>query len=137
MADQHCATVSEWACIERMLHHAEFSCILELLHRVKALEAAQPPQPSHPEIPDSSPLCVRCWAAAAAAYTRAKPSYPEIPGGSLKERIKSRMIDMIEGIGSTWDEAAASVLTEVAAWLRKHYGGPTATSDLLEQEAER
>lgn len=52
MADQHCATADEWARIERMLHHAEFSCLLELRDRIEALEAAA--QPNHPEKPDSS-----------------------------------------------------------------------------------
>jgi len=38
---QHRATADHWALIERNHHHAEFSCILELLHRIEALEAAQ------------------------------------------------------------------------------------------------
>ena len=33
--------------------------------------------------------------------------------------------------------ATASEWASVKAWLRKHYGGPTATTYLLEQEAER
>ena len=43
-----------------------------------------------------------------------QPNHPEIPGGSLKERIKSRMI---QGVGSPWEVSAASVLVEVADWL--------------------
>ena len=107
MAEQHRATPEHWDLIGRMCHHGghpEFSAILELLHRIEALEAA------------------------------AKPNHPEKPDGSLKGRIKSRMID---NIGSTWEEISASVLVEVAAWLRDHYGGTTASTDLLEQEAER
>ena len=54
MAEQHRATAEQWALIERMRHHGghpEFSTILELLHRIEALEAAQP---NHSEKPDSS-----------------------------------------------------------------------------------
>mgnify|MGYP001545577436 CR=1 FL=1 len=68
------------------------------------------------------------------ALEAAKSNHPEIPDSSLKERIKSRMI---QSSGSTWDEFTASIIVEVAAWLRKSYGTPTATTYLLEQEAER
>ena len=108
MAEQHRAKPYVWAAVEKLGKNDldMLNCVLELRARVEALEAAQPPKPNH----------------------------PGILGGSLKERIKSRMI---ETVGSTWEETAASVLVEVAAWLREHYGGPTATTDLLEQEAER
>ena len=108
MADQHRATAEHWDLIGRMCHRAEFSCLVELRDRVEALEAAQPAQPNYPEKPDSS----------------------------LVERVKSRMIESV-GYSVTWEEATSSVLIEVAAWLRDHYGGTTATTDLLEQEAER
>ena len=55
MAEQHRATPGQWALIERMRHHGghpEFSAIIELLHRVEALEAAA--KPNHPAKPDSS-----------------------------------------------------------------------------------
>ena len=105
MADQHRATAEHWDLIGRMCHRAEFSCLVELRDRVEALEAAAQP---------------------------AQPNHPAKPDSSLKGRIKSRMID---NIGSTWEEISASVLVEVAAWLRDHYGGTTASTDLLEQEA--
>jgi hypothetical protein len=38
--------------------------------------------------------------------------------------------------GATEWQARAAI-REVAAWLRDHYGGTTASTDLLEQEAER
>ena len=41
-----------WTRIERMICRTEFSALLELLHRVEALEAAA--KPSHPAKPDSS-----------------------------------------------------------------------------------
>ena len=49
MTEQHRATPGQWALIERMRHHGghpEFSAILELLHRIEALEATA--QPNHP-----------------------------------------------------------------------------------------
>ena len=106
MAEQYRAKPYVWAAVEKLGKNDldMLNCVLELRARVEALEAA------------------------------AKPNYPEKPDGSLKGRIKSRMID---NIGSTWEEISASVLVEVAAWLRDHYGGTTATTDLLEQEAER
>jgi hypothetical protein len=67
-----------------------------------------------------------------AASIEAQPNYPEIPDSSLKERIKERMI---QGIGSTWDVTAASVLVEVAAWLDTVQKFDAAV--LLRLEAER
>jgi hypothetical protein len=52
MAEQHRATSEHWDLIGRMCHCAEFSCLVELLHRIEALEAAA--KPSHPAKPDSS-----------------------------------------------------------------------------------
>ena len=52
MAEQHRATSDQWARVERMRHHTEFSAILELRDRIEALEAAA--KSNHPEKPDSS-----------------------------------------------------------------------------------
>ena len=108
MAEQHRATPGQWALIERMRHHG-----------------------GHPEFSALLELRDRIEALEAAA----QPNYPEKPDSSLKGRIKSRMID---NIGSTWEEISASVLVEVAAWLReqKSYGHGWAAIT-LEQEAER
>ena len=57
MAEQHRATSEHWDLIGRMRHHGghpEFSAIIELLHRVEALEAVQHAKPNHAEKPDSS-----------------------------------------------------------------------------------
>ena len=81
------------------------SCLLELRDRVEALEAAaQPAKSNHPGTLDSS----------------------------LKERIKSRLI---QSVGSTWEVTTASVLTEVAAWLDTVQKFDAAV--LLRLEAER
>jgi len=179
MNDQHRATASEWACIRPSV--APYSCILELLHRIEALEAAQPAhadashvidperekaarklmeaagfalrsnvkqaafaisesfraasakvrpsevatteaQPNYPEISDSSPLCVRCWAAAA-AHTRTKPNHPEIPDGSLLSRVACA-------------DGPADAILEVAAWLREQ-GCHDWAAVTLKEEAKR
>ena len=118
MAEQHFATADNWALVGRMRHHAEFSCLLELRDRIEALENAQPAKSNHPAKLDSS----------------------------LKERIKSRMI---ETIGFTWEVITASVIIEVAAWLRKEsnvhfevdelelYKAGLYWAQRLKQEAER
>ena len=109
MAEQHRATPGQWALIERMCHHGghpEFSAIIELLHRVEALEAA------------------------------AKPNHAEKPDSSLKGRVAAAITrDGDEPIN--WKPEARAAIREVAAWLRDHYGGTTASTDLLEQVAER
>jgi hypothetical protein len=41
MAEQHRATSDEWACVNEYKSEISFSCLLELLHRIEALEATQ------------------------------------------------------------------------------------------------
>ena len=110
MADQqHRATDGEWASVKaRAPGGVAYSTILELLHRIEALEAAQPPQANHPEKPDSS----------------------------LVERVAFAITGDSDGL-INWKPEARAAIRAVAAWLLKHYGGQTATTYLLEQEAER
>ncbi len=79
-----------------------------LQRRIDTLEANQPPQPNHPAKPDSS----------------------------LLSRVAFALTGDSDG-PINWKPEARAAIREVAAWLREHYGGPTATSGLLEQEAER
>jgi hypothetical protein len=52
---QHRATAGEWASVKSCANDVvTYSCILELLHRIEALEAAQPAKPNHPAKPDGS-----------------------------------------------------------------------------------
>jgi len=53
-------------------------------------------------------------------------------GSSLVERVRG-----IIGLDPAGDGKARAAIREVAAWLREHYGGPTASSTALEQEADR
>ena len=133
MADQHRATDLQWVCIRaRASDNVAYSTILELRDRIEALEAA-----ASTEVRPTVNARITRDRDETGDYLiihDASPNHPAKPDSSLKGRIKSRMID---GIGSTWEETSASVLVEVAAWLRDHYGGTTASTDLLEQEAER
>ena len=109
MAEQHRATPGQWALIERMRHHG-----------------------GHPEFSAILELRDRVEALEAAA----RPNYPAKPDSSLVERVAAAIIaDGDEPIN--WKPEARAAIREVAAWLRDHYGGTTASTDLLEQEAER
>lgn len=59
-----------------------------------------------------------------AAAQQPQPNHPEKPDSSLLSRVVCA-------------DGPADAILEVAAWLREHYGGLTAASHLLEQEAER
>jgi len=64
------------------------------------------------------------------------PNHPAKPDSSLVGRVAAA----ITGDGDepiNWKPEARAAIREVAAWLRDHYGGTTASTDLLEQEAER
>ena len=141
MADQHRATSQQWALVERMRHHVEFSCLLELRDRLEALEARDE------DDKESWAAMRRANISAAlqinalmrrieALEAAAKPNHPAKPDSSLVERVAAA----ITGDGDepiNWKPEARAAIREVADWLRDHYGGTTASTDLLEQEAER
>jgi len=82
--------------------------IIELRDRVEALEATSKPSPNSSQI-----------------------------GSSLAKRVQHAIyIEYARSKGVGCPEARAAI-REVAVWLREHYGGPTASSTALEQEAER
>jgi len=152
MAEQHRATAGEWASVKVLASGGSavaYSCILELLHRIEALEAAQHAHLIDPErekvAQELSQDCgfapryneFELCAAIIEASNDAKPvdsphqpNHPAKPDGSLVERVANAMNGATE-----WQARAA--IREVAAWLRKHYGGSTVTSHLLEKKAER
>ena len=112
MAEQHRATHHQWAKVKDLAERervAAYSTILELLHRIEALEAAQQAKPNHPEKPDSS----------------------------LVERVAAAITgDSDEPIN--WKPEARAAIREVAAWLQeqgKAYGS-FGWGIRLEQEAE-
>jgi hypothetical protein len=72
--------------------------------------------------------CFRDGARAALAQPE-----PQGPSDSLVDRVADALMESIKGQAPM----ARAAIHEVAAWLRDHYGGPTASSTALEQEAER
>jgi hypothetical protein len=109
MKDQHRATAEQWLAMEvDGRNFAVASCLLELRDRIKALEAA----------------------------TAAKPNCPEIPDSSLLSRVAA-VIDNGGACDREPEHIARDAIRAIADWLRKHYGGPTATTYVLEEEAKR
>jgi len=155
MAEQHRATADQWDLIGRMRHHVESSCLLELRDRVEALEIAQGGSIdlSHLSEPGRERPATRLlsykvgkaepienWGKGHTLVdppaTTAQPNHQANPDSSLKGRVAAAIIAE-SGEPINWKPEARAAIREVAAWLRDHYGGPTATTDLLEQEAER
>jgi len=115
-AEHHRATAGEWASVKSCANDVvTYSTIYELLCRIKALEAAATAQPNHPEIPD----------------------------GSLVDRVADAIVAKATSAGIVNDRPARAAIREVAAWLREHFlqgfdphsaGG---WAMRLEQEAKR
>jgi hypothetical protein len=74
-------------------------------------------------------LELRARVEALEANSKPTPNFSQI-GSSLVERVRG-----IIGLDPAGDGKARAAIREVAAWLREHYGGPTASSTALEQEA--
>ena len=146
MNDQHKAKSEEWHYIKHwaVCRPAE-SAILELLHRIEALEAkdegdtealaARLRRPGRSQAERIASLVKRIEALETAAQP-AKPNHPAKPDSSLVERVRQA-----QGCGNERDARAA--IREVAAWLREHFlqgfdphsaGG---WAMRLEREAER
>jgi len=128
MNDQHRATASEWACIRPSV--APYSCILELLHRVKALEATQHAHVdlSRSHLSDAEREKIHKSIASPGRFEvlavaqSPQPNYPEIPDGSLLSRVACA-------------DGPADAILEVAAWLATKKRCDAAI--LLRQEAKR
>ena len=135
MAEQHRATDLQWVCIRaRASDNVAYSTILELRDRIEALEAA-----ASTEVRPTVNARITRDRDETGDYLiihDASPNYPEKPDSSLVERVAAA----ITGDGDepiNWKPEARAAIRAVAAWLRDHYGGTTASTDLLEQEAER
>ena len=90
MAEQHRATAGEWASVKACANDVvTYSTILELLHRIEALEDAQPAQPNHPAKPDSS----------------------------LVERVAAAIHPNVCADPNLYLHEARAAIREVAAWL--------------------
>ncbi|MEN9491780.1 MAG: hypothetical protein RJA63_2229 [Pseudomonadota bacterium] len=109
------------------------------LQRIMALEAAQQqPEPIDEEENDRRfHACMDLIRNATPEQIRAAAGLPE--RSSLVDRVAWLLAQQFSKsrVGTDCTPYAQAVLREVAAWLREHYGGPTASSTALEQEAER
>jgi hypothetical protein len=116
-----------WAARLRRPGRSQGERINSLVERIEALEAAQRAinQPStnriHLGLGDTS----------------SESNHPAKPDSSLVERVAAAIHPNVCADPNLYLHEARAAIREVAAWLRKHYGGPTATTDLLEREAER
>jgi len=154
MADQqHRATDGEWASVKaRAPGGVAYSTILELLHRIEALEAkdeddndawaARLRRPGRSQAERIASLAERITSLqkridALEAAQPAKPNHPEIPDSSLVERVAAAIHPSVCADPNLYLHEARAAIRAVADWLLKNYGGQTATTDLLEQEAER
>ena len=142
MSDQHRATADEWACVKEYNSEISFSCLLELRDRIETLEAPQSGSIDLSHLSDAEREKILKLLANPGRFEvlevaqPAKPNYPEKPDSSLLSQVAA----VIEN-GTACDREpkriARTAIRAVADWLLKNYGGQTATTDLLEQEAER
>ena len=158
MAEQHRATAGEWASVKSCADVVvTYSCILELLHRIEALEAkdegdtealaARLRRPGRSQGERINSLVERIEALEAAQRAINQPStnrihlglgdtssesnHPAKPDSSLVERVANAT----DG-GTEWQARAA--IREIAAWLREqrfYHSGSWAMR--LEEEAEQ
>jgi len=143
MAEQHRATADEWASVKaRAPGGVAYSIILELLHRIEALEAPQSGSIDLSHLSDAEREKILKLLANPGRFEvlevaqPAKPNYPEKPDSSLLSQVAA-VIDNGTACDREPKRIARDVIRAVAVWLLKNYGGQTATTDLLEQEAER
>jgi hypothetical protein len=145
MADQqHRATDGEWASVKaRAPGGVAYSTILELLHRIEALEAPQSGSIDLSHLSDAEREKILKLLANPGRFEvlevaqPAKSNYPEIPDSSLVERVAAAIHPNVCADPNLYLHEARAAIRAVADWLLKNYGGQTATTDLLEQEAER
>ena len=147
MAEQHRATASEWASVKACADDVvTYSCILELLHRIEALEAPQSGSIDLSHLSDAEREKMARWIANPGTFEvlevaqPAKSNHPEIPDSSLVERVAFAIIGDSDG-PINWKPEARAAIREVAAWLREekpHMAGNCSYfASSLEQEAEQ
>ena len=109
--------------------------ILAVASRVESLEAAEREASKVYQI--SKPLKLTPEQAQQVRDLLAPNSKP-IPNSSQTGRLLvERVHSCIVGEPECGHMQARAAIREVAEWLRQHYGGPTASSTALEQEAEQ
>ena len=147
MAEQHRATNLQWACIKAQTcgesDVVAYSTIHELLCRIEALEAPQSGSIDLSHLSDAERGKTLKMLANPGTFEvlevaqPAKPNHPEIPDGSLVERVACAITGDSDG-PINWKPEARAAIREVAAWLREHFPHSAGGWAMrLEQEAER
>jgi hypothetical protein len=129
------ATPEQWVNLERrQLGGNDLVCAaLELRAKVEALEDDSWKQA------ESTRFCVDALVKrieALEANSKPTPNPTQIRSSPLVERVADALCHA-QLDSPSWEPEARAAIREVAAWLREHYGGPTASSIALEQQAER
>jgi len=154
MAEQHRATAGEWASVKaRADDMVTYSCILELLCRIEALEArdednkdawaARLRRPGRSQAERIASLAERITSLqerieALEVAHRGRPNHEELPDSSLVERVADAIVAKATSAGIVNDRPARAAIREVAAWLRdQNYYGVWVWAQRLEQEAKR
>ena len=144
---QHRATAGEWASVKALASGGvAYSTILELLHRIEALEVAQSGSIDLSHLSDAEREKTLKLLANPGRFEvlevaqPAKSNHLEKPDSSLVERVADAIVAKATSAGIVNDRPARAAIREVAAWLRdqKVYGvGWVWAVERLEEEAEQ
>jgi len=124
----------------RVSEHIKAQSVLTsaLVKRLEALEGVPLDGAVPAKVPGGLPaLAEKVKALEDTVNATTQPNHPAKPDSSLVERVAAAIHPNVCADPNLYLHEARAAIREVAAWLRKHYGGPTATTDLLEREAER
>ena len=125
----------------QVLNSTFMACLLELRARVEQLEANTTQwRTDHLRLANTcaslAPDRPKFFNALLPVDDNSQPTPNQVPiRSSLVTRVARAIGRDDEPIN--WEPEARAAIREVAAWVREHYGGPTASSTVLEQEAER
>ena len=141
---QHRATAGEWASVKALASGGvAYSCILELLHRIEALEAPQSGSIDLSHLSDAEREKILKLLANPDRFEvlevaqPAKPNHPEKPDSSLLSQVAA-VIDNGTACDREPDRIARDAIRAVTAWMREQSPYSAGVwAQLLEQEAER
>ena len=144
MADQqHRATADEWTAVKALASGGvAYSCIIELLHRIEALETPQSGSVDLSHLSDAEREKILKLLANPGTFEvlevaqPAKPNHPAKPDSSLMGRVAAE-IDNGIACDREPEHVARDVIRAVAAWLGEQKGYDSAWAIRLELEAER
>ena len=146
MAEQHRATADEWASVKALAPGGvAYSTILELLHRIEALEAPKSGSIDLSHLSDAERGKILKLLANPDRFEvlevaqPAKPNHPAKPESSLVERVAAAIHPNVCADPNLYLHEARAAIRAVADWMRENPDVyfPPALVFALEQEAER